>query len=119
MDTLFIRELRIDTEIGVYEWEKNIKQPISIDLEVNTDVDTAASRDDLHDALDYQSIADAITQFASGRHFNLVETVAAGIADLILENFPVTWLKLRVAKIGAIRTATEVGVVIERRSEHG
>jgi len=114
MDILFIRELRLDTEIGVYDWEKNVKQPISLDIEVNTTTQRAAETDDLVHALDYQTIADRISEFLTSRHFNLVETVAEEIAGILMKEFGVTWLRLRVSKLSAIKTAKDVGVLIER-----
>ena len=114
MDILFIRELRIDTEIGVYEWEHNIKQPISLDIELSTDVSKAVKSDDLRDALDYQRVADRVTEFITSRHFKLVETVAEKVAALLQSEFGVSWVRLRVCKLSAIKTARDVGIVIER-----
>lgn len=114
MDVLFIRGLRLDTEIGVYEWEKNVKQPISLDIEMNTNVSKPASSDDLCDALDYQVVTERVTEFIRARHFHLVETVAESVAELLQKEFGVTWSKIRVSKLSAIKTADSVGVVIER-----
>lgn len=114
MDVLFIHGLRIDTEIGVYEWEKNVKQPISLDIEVNTDASTPAQSDELKDALDYQEITDRVTDFINSQHFHLVETVAEKVADLLLQEFSVQWAKVKVSKLSAIKTVESVGVAIER-----
>ncbi|GAB1258933.1 dihydroneopterin aldolase [Aurantivibrio plasticivorans] len=116
MDILFIKELRIDTEIGVYEWEKNIKQPISLDIEVATDIRRAAETDELQYALDYQAIADRVTEFITQQHYHLVETVAEKVAQLIQDEFNASWVRLRIAKLSALKTTSSVGVVIERGS---
>jgi len=114
MDVLFIQGLRLDTEIGVYEWEKNVRQPISLDIEVNTDASTPAQSDELRDALDYQKITDRVTEFIDSQHFHLLETVAERVADLLLKEFHVNWARVRVSKLSAIKTVDAVGVVIER-----
>jgi dihydroneopterin aldolase len=114
MDVLFIHGLRIDTEIGVYEWEKNVKQPISLDIEVNTNVKTPAQSDELTDALDYQKVTDRVTEYINSQHFHLVETVAENVAELLQKEFQVSWVRVRVSKLSAIKTVDSVGVVIER-----
>ena len=114
MDVLFIHGLRLDTEIGVYEWEKNIKQPISLDIEASTDARTPAASDQLRDALDYQKISDRVTEFINSKHFQLVETVAESVATILQQEFGVSWVKVRVSKLSAIKTVNAVGVVIER-----
>ena len=114
MDILFIKGLRLDTEIGVYEWEKNIKQPISLDIEVNTDASTPAQSDELRDALDYQQITDRVTEYINSQHFHLVETVAEKVADLLRREFGASWVRISVSKLSAIKTVDAVGIVIER-----
>jgi len=114
MDVLFIHGLRLDTEIGVYEWEKNVKQPISLDIEVNTDASTPAQSDELKDALDYQKISDRVTEFIDSQHFHLVETVAEKVATLLFDEFGVSWARVKVSKLSAIKTVDSVGVMIER-----
>ena len=114
MDVLFIHGLRLDTEIGVYEWEKNVKQPISLDIEVNTDASRPAQSDELRDALDYQKISDRVTEFINSQHFHLVETVAEKVADLLFIEFGVGWARVKVSKLSAIKTVDSVGVMIER-----
>ena len=114
MDVLFIHGLRLDTEIGVYEWEKNVKQPIRLDIEVDTNVYNAAATDALPDALDYQKITDRVTAFIQSKHFHLVETVAESVANLIIKEFTAHWVKVKVSKLSAIKTVDSVGVIIER-----
>ena len=114
MDILFIKELRLETEIGVYEWEHNIKQPISVDIEVNTVIGQAAKTDDIQYALDYKVITDEVTALITSKHFKLVESVAESVAELLQVKFGVTWLRVSVSKLSAIKSAKAVGVVIER-----
>ncbi len=114
MDILFVEELRLDTEIGVYEWEHNIKQPISVDIEVNTAIGQAAKTDDLQYALDYQTITVEVTTLITSKHFKLVESVAESAAELLQIKFGVTWCRVKISKLSAIKTTKAVGVLIER-----
>lgn len=114
MDIVFIRDLRIDTIIGIFDWERRIRQTVSLDLEMACDIRTAAASDDIQDALDYKAVAKRLISFVEGSEFLLVETLAEKIATLVREEFGVTWLRLRLSKPGAVRGAQEVGVIIER-----
>ncbi len=116
VDTLFITDLRIETVIGVFEWERHVRQTVVLDIEVGTDCRVAAASDDVADALDYKAIAKRLIDFVGGSEFQLVETLAERCADLLLEEFSVPWLRLRLNKQGAISGARDVGVVIERRA---
>lgn len=117
MDIVFIRDLRIETVIGVYDWERKIRQTISIDLEMGVDVRPAAISDHIDDALDYKAVAKRMIQFIGESEFQLVETLAQRCADIILNDFQVPWLRLRVSKPGAVTGALDVGVLIERSRE--
>lgn len=114
MDIVFLRELRIETIIGIYDWERQIRQPVILDIEMASDVRRAAATDRIEDALDYRSVAKRIIEFVEGSHFGLVETLAEGCATLIREEFGVPWVRLSLNKIGAVRHARDVGVIIER-----
>jgi dihydroneopterin aldolase len=114
-DIVYLNDLRIDTVIGVFEWERQIRQVVSIDLEMTTDVRKAAATDEIADALDYKAVAKAVIGFVSHSDFKLVETLAERVAELVLRDFNVSEVRLRVNKRGAIRGARDVGVVIERR----
>lgn len=114
MDIVFIRDLRIETVIGVYDWERKIRQTVSIDLEMGTDIRPAAVSDHIQDALDYKSVAKRLIQFIGDSEFQLVETLAQRCADIILNEFQVPWLRLRLAKPGAVTGSQDVGVLIER-----
>ena len=113
-DTIFLSELRVDTVIGIWDWERKIRQTISIDLEMGTDIARAAKSDAIEDTLNYKKVAKRIQQFVADSEFQLVETLAEHIAQIILAEFEVPWVRVRVNKPGAIRGARDVGVVIRR-----
>ena len=113
-DIVYLTDLKIDTVIGIFEWERRVRQTVSFDLEMATDVVRAAGSDSIEDALDYKAVAKAVIEFVRNSDFQLVETLAERVAALILEDFGVSWVRLKVNKRGAIRGARDVGVVIER-----
>ena len=114
MDTVFIRQLRADTVIGVYDWERTVRQNVVLDLEMATDNRRAAASDEIGDALDYAAISARVLSFIKGSEFQLIETMAEQVAAIVLGEFGVPWLRLRLAKPGAVAQAQDVGVVIER-----
>lgn len=115
MDVIFIRELQISTIIGIYDWEQQIRQTLLLDLELATDIRRAAASDNIADTLDYKAVSRRLIEFAESRSFGLVETLAEACCALILNEFKVTWVRLRVNKRGALSRAADVGVLIERR----
>lgn len=117
MDIIFLRNLKIDTVIGIYDWERRIKQTVILDLEMATDIKKAAKSDDIADTLDYKAIAKRVISFVEESEYKLVETLAERIAEIIVDEFKVPWVKLSLNKIGAIRGARDVGVIIERGSK--
>lgn len=114
MDITFIRELRVDTVIGIYDWEREIRQTVVIDLEMGSDVRGAAVTDNIADAVDYKAVGKRLIAFIEGADFQLVETLAERIADILLEEFRLPWLRLTVNKENALTGAAGVGVIIER-----
>ncbi len=116
MDIIFIRGLRIATVIGINDWEQHIKQTVSIDLELGTDISKAAATDQIDNTLNYKAVAKRVVAFVSESHFQLVETLAERVAELLLEEFPIVWLRLTLNKPGALRDARDVGVIIERQA---
>lgn len=118
MDIVFLHGLRIETVIGIYDWEKEIKQPVVLDLEMSADVARAAATDRIEDALNYKAISKRLKQFVGEGRFELVETLAERCAEIVREEFGVRWVRLRLDKVGAVSDAVGVGVVIER-GEHG
>ena len=117
MDIVYIRELEIDAIIGIYDWERETKQIVSIDLEMGCDNTKAAASEDIADALDYKSVAKRLISFVEGSKFLLVETLAERIAAIVLDEFSVPWLRLRLGKPGAVTGSKDVGVIIERGSK--
>lgn len=114
MDIIYLSGLKIETVIGVYDWERRVKQRIIIDLEMAADIRKAAATDALDDTLNYKAVAKRLIEFVGGSQFQLVETLAERVAELVLQEFKVPWLRLRLNKQGAVRGATDVGVIIER-----
>ncbi|MAJ90778.1 MAG: dihydroneopterin aldolase [Legionellales bacterium] len=114
MDIIFLRNLKIDTIVGIYDWERRIKQPVILDLEMATDIKKAAATDHIDDTLNYKAVAKRVISFVEDSEFELVETLAERIAEIIVNEFEVPWLRLSLNKIGAIRGARDVGVLIER-----
>lgn len=114
MDIIFIRELRVETVIGIHDWERQIKQIVVLDLELGTDIRRAAGSDHIDDTLSYSDIADRLTAFISASQFQLVETLAEQVAAILRDEFRVPWLRLTVSKPGAVSNARAVGVSIER-----
>ena len=114
MDIIFIKELRIDTVIGIYDWERKIRQTVYLDIELATDCRKAAATESVDDALNYKSVAKRLQEFVSASDFQLVETLAERVAELVMREFDVPWLRLRLNKKGALRGAADVGVLIER-----
>ena len=119
MDIVYIRDLRIETVIGVYDWEREIRQIVSLDLEMAADNRKAAATDQIEEALDYKAVAKRLIEFVGKSEFQLVETLSERVAEIVLGEFDVPWLRLRLSKPGAVTGSRDVGVLIERglRSE--
>jgi dihydroneopterin aldolase len=114
VDRIFLRELRTETIIGIFDWERKVRQTISVDLEFPGDVRRAAASDRIEDTLNYKSVAKRVLAFVEGSEYQLVETLAEQVAQLILREFAVEWVKVTLNKPGAVRGSRDVGVVIER-----
>jgi dihydroneopterin aldolase len=114
MDIVYIRDLRIETVIGVYEWERRLRQTVVLDLDLAADVRRAAATDNIEDALDYKAVAKRLIAFVEASEFQLVETLAEHIARVVMSEFGVPWLRLQLNKQGALRGARDVGVILER-----
>ena len=114
MDIIFLRDLRIETVIGIYDWEREIKQTVVLDLEMATDIRKAAATDAIDDTLDYKAVAKRLIAFVEESSFGLVETLAERCAAIVLDEFDVPWVRLTLNKQGAVRGARDVGVIIER-----
>lgn len=114
MDIVYIRDLRIDTIIGIYDWERQVKQTVSLDLEMATDIRKAAVTDDIEYAVNYKSVSKRLIAYVETRNALLVESLAEEIAAIVLDEYNVPWLRLRLSKPGAVRGARDVGLIIER-----
>ena len=119
MDIVYIRDLRIDTIIGIYDWERQVKQTVSLDVEMATDIRQAAATDDIQFALNYKAVSKRLIAYVENRNALLVETLAEEITQIIRDEFKVPWLRLRVSKPGAVRGARDVGLIIERGQKIG
>ncbi|GIX34367.1 MAG: 7,8-dihydroneopterin aldolase [Lysobacteraceae bacterium] len=117
MDRVFIEGLEIETVIGIYDWERRIRQPLRFDIEMAFDNRRPAATDDIADTLDYKAVSKRLIAYVSASSFGLVETLAERCAGLILDEFGVAWVRLKLSKPGAVRGAQSVGVIIERQRE--
>ena len=115
MDIVFIKELCIETIIGIYDWERKIKQIVCIDLELGTDISSASGSDDIHDTVDYKAVSKRLKSFIGESKFLLIEALAEESVKLIMDEFPVKHVKARFSKPGAVTGSKEVGVMIERK----
>lgn len=114
MDIIYLKDLRIDTVIGIYDWERCIKQTVVLDIEMGADISKAAATDNIEDTLNYKAVAKRIITFVSESEFELVETLAERVTEILLNEFGIPWCRLRLNKQGAVRGVRDVGVIIER-----
>jgi len=117
MDIVFIKQLEVSCTIGVYDWEKLVQQKLYFDLEMAFDNRPAAASDDINLTLNYFSVSERVSQFALEHQFELIETMAEKVAELIMQEFAVPWIKLTLHKPGALAKAKSLGVQIERGSK--
>ena len=113
-DTIFLQDLKVETIVGIWDWERKIRQTVSIDIEMPADIARAAEADDIEGTLNYKAVAKRVQQFVGDSEYKLVETLAEKTAETILAEFDLAWVQLRVSKPGAIRNAKNVGVTIRR-----
>ncbi len=113
-DRIYLRDLRTETIIGIFEWERKTRQTVSFDFEFPGDIRRAAKSDHISDTLDYKSVAKRVLAFAEASEYQLVETLAERVAHMILREFNLDWVKVSVNKPGAVRGSRDVGVMIER-----
>ena len=117
MDIIFLTGLTTDCIIGIWDWERRVKQKVVVDLEMSADIRRAAASDTIEDTLDYKKVAKRLLAFVGDSQFQLVETLAERIAQLVVTEFDVAWVRVRLNKQGAIRGSRDVGILIERRRE--
>lgn len=117
MDKIFIQGLKTDAVIGIYDWEKQIRQTLVLDLELATDIRKAASSDRIEDTLNYKSISKQLVEYIRSNRFELVETLAEHLAKLLVEEFPISEVWLKLHKPGALSDAEDVGIIISRSAD--
>ena len=114
MDIVYLNDLRVETIIGIYDWERRTKQTVILDIEMGTDISKAAATDNIEDTLDYKAVAKRLLAYIGESEFELVETLTENVAEMLLKEFHVPWCRVRLNKKGAVRGVRDVGVIIER-----
>ena len=117
MDIIYLHDLKVDCIIGIWDWERRTTQTLTIHLDMGVDVRRAATSDHIDDTLNYKAVAKSVIAFVGDSRFQLVETLTEKVAQLLLDEFPILWVRVKVNKKGAIRGATDVGVIIERSAD--
>jgi dihydroneopterin aldolase len=117
MDTIFLSGLTTECIIGIWDWERRVRQKVVVDIEMAADIRRAAATDSIDDTLDYKRVSKRLLEFIGDSQFQLVETLTERIAEIVVCEFDVTWVRVRLNKQGAIRGARDVGIQIERRRE--
>ncbi len=114
MDIIYLNDLRINTVIGIYEWERQTRQTVILDIQMGTDIRKAASSDAIEDTVNYKAVAKRLFDFVGESEFQLVETLAEQITEVLLSEFHIPWVRLQLNKQGALRGVRDVGIIIER-----
>ena len=114
MDIIFLRDLEIEATIGIFEWEKRIKQKVRIDLEMAADTTKAAATDSIKDTLDYKAVSKRVIQFVEDSRYELIETLIEKVAAILITEFNIPWVRVTIRKPGAVRGSQDVGITIER-----
>ena len=113
-DFVVIEGLEVRTVIGIYDWEREIRQTVRLDLKMAWDISKAAQTDDIADTLDYKAVSKRLIAFVEGSSFGLIESLAEECSKIVLHEFNVPWLRLKMSKPGAVRGSENVAVIIER-----
>ena len=114
MDIVYLNDLRIDTVVGIYDWERRTRQTVILDIEMGTNIRKAAQSDDIEHTIDYKAVSKRLFAFVGGSEFRLVESLAENVAGILVNEFHVPWCRVRLNKKGAVRGVRDVGVIIER-----
>ena len=117
MDTIFIHALKAEAIIGIFDWERQVKQTILLDIELNADIRKAALTDSIEDTLNYKRVAKRVVAFVEASQFHLVETLSEHVAMLILAEFDIRTVRVELSKPGAVRGSKDVGIIISRNRE--
>jgi len=118
VDIIYLHDLKIETIIGIFDWEREVKQIVILDLDMAADIRRAAKSDNIAHTLDYKAVAKRLIDFVGKSEFQLVETLAEQVSEIILKEFNIPWIRLRINKSGAVRYAGDVGVIIERENKN-
>ena len=114
MDRIFIKNLTVETIIGIYDFERVTPQRVTLDLEMSADIARAASTENIDSTLNYKTLSDTLTQFLQNSSFQLIETMAERVTEIVRNDFGVQWVKLTLHKPDALPGDIDVGVIIER-----
>ncbi len=114
MDIIYIHGLQCRCRVGVWDWEKKVDQTLVLDIDLATDIKPAAESDKLQDTLDYKKISDRVIEYAQENTFDLIETLVERLADTILNEFDVPWVRIKLDKGGVVKNVNHVGILIER-----
>jgi dihydroneopterin aldolase len=117
MDKIFLTGLSVECIVGIWEWERQVKQRIVLDIEMATDIRKAAATDHIDDTIDYKKVSKRLLSFVGESQFQLVETLTERIAEVLIKEFQVPWVKVRLNKQGALRGSKDVGILIERTTQ--
>lgn len=117
MDTIFIREFRVDAWVGIYEWEKQRAQTLDMELDIGIPGTQSHRTDNIHDTVNYGEVVARVAADLAQHRFKLLEALAEHVCTLVIDEFKAPWVKVSVAKIGHIRNVRKVGVTLERRRE--
>ncbi len=116
-DKIFLTSLRTECIVGIWDWERKVKQTVVVDLEMACDIRKAALSDHIDDTVDYKKVSKRLLTFIGESRYQLVETLTENIARIVITEFDVPWVRVRLNKQGAIRNSRDVGILIERRAE--
>ena len=117
MDKIFLTGLSIDCIVGIWDWERQVKQTVVLDIEMAADIRKAAASDHIDDTVDYKKVSKRLLAFVGESQFQLVETLTERVAEIIVKEFDVPWVKVKLNKQGALRGSRDVGILIERSAE--
>lgn len=114
MDTIFLSEVKVQTKLGVPEWERIVEQTVILDIEIGYDLSIAGKSDNVSDTIDYGAVVARIRETLQQNSFKLVEALAEHICSLILKEFKALNVKVKVAKPAILPGLKALGVIIER-----
>ncbi len=119
MDTIFLREFRVDAWVGIYEWEKQRAQTLEMEIEIGIPGNEVGLTDDIYDTVNYGAVVERINAELAERRFKLLEALAEHLCGILVNEFKAPWVRLSVAKLGHVRNVRKVGVTLERRRDRG